>query len=371
MDKHFIRNVLLKALALFIIFNLVWMTVDLNFVGSLSAYGRLWRGRERLPYGENSSESYNLSLYNLTAMLESHAVDADKPKDEFRVFVIGDSSTWGTLLRPEDTLAGQLNALGLTTADGRKVRFYNLGYPTLSLTKDLMILHAAISEDYAPDLILWPVTLESFPRDRQLDSPITANNLPRIRELQKDYGLNLDVPADTRTTLQKAFDRTIIGERRELADLARLQMYGILWSATGIDQVYPSEYTPAARDLEPDITFNGWQGPALDESMLSMDVLAAGVKAAGKVPVVIINEPILVSSGKNSDVRYNFYYPRWAYDGYREIMSTEAARQGWTYIDLWNLVGEECFTNSAIHLDKAGVAIELQQVLGAVEGYLK
>ncbi len=370
MDKHFLRNVLLKGLGLFLLFNLLWTQADMSRLGTYSLYDHLFRGRERFPFGENPTEAYNFSLYNLNAMFESLAIDAQEiPVNEFRVIVVGDSSTWGTLLRPEETLAGQLDALGLVTPDGRKVRFYNMGYPTLSLTKDLMILHEAMS--YEPDLILWPLTLESFPRDRQLDSPIAANNIHRIQELQHEYGLNLDIPAKTRSPLEIAFSSTIMGQRRPLADLMRLQLYGVMWSATGIDQVYPADYTPAARDLEVESTFNGWQGPTLDAGLLSLDVLSAGVKAAGDVPLVFINEPILVSSGKNSDLRYNFYYPRWAYDAYRELLSEKSTSENWTYLDLWDLVPQERFTNSAIHLDPQGVKLEVQALLPKINGYWK
>jgi hypothetical protein len=47
-------------------------------------------------------------------------------------------------------------------------------------------------------------------------------------------------------------EQTIIGQRRVLADLIRLQLYGVLWAATGIDQYYPEDYRPAQRDLAPD-----------------------------------------------------------------------------------------------------------------------
>ncbi len=75
----------------------------------------------RLPFGENPTEAYNLSLYDLEAMFASHEINAgDKPSDEFRIILIGDSATWGTLLEPQDTLSGLINADGLTTSDGRQ-----------------------------------------------------------------------------------------------------------------------------------------------------------------------------------------------------------------------------------------------------------
>lgn len=346
MNGRFLRNVLIKGLCLFLVFNLVWALIPVS-LGKVSAYNSLWRGRERFPFGENPAESYNLSLYDLDAMFASLKLDANpKPADEFRVFVIGDSSAWGTLLKPGDTLAGQLDALGLELC-GRRVRVYNLGYPTLSLTKDVMILQQAMN--YKPDLIVWPVTLESFPRERQLDSPIVANNLNRVRTLVQTNHLNLDVPAESSTF----FSRTIIGQRRPLADWLRLQLYGAMWTATGIDQVYPTDYTPAARDLAANTDFLDWQGQ-MPTNGLALDVLQAGMQTAGQTPVLLVNEPILVSSGKNSDLRYNFYYPRWVYDQYRQILSSQAEIQHWNYLDLWNLVPEDQFTNSAIHLSPHG-----------------
>ncbi len=97
--------------------------------------------------------------------LRQHIIAAGpKPADEYRVLVIGDSSTWGILLRPEQTLAGQLEKAGLTLC-GKTVRVYNLGYPTISLTKDLMVLDYAMR--YQPDLIIWPMTLQLDLRARR------------------------------------------------------------------------------------------------------------------------------------------------------------------------------------------------------------
>jgi hypothetical protein len=66
--------------------------------------------------------------------------------------------------------------------------------------------------------------------------------------------------------------------------------------------------------------------------------------------MVIINQPIYISSGVNSDIRYNFEYPRWAYDRYRELMQS----QGWQYADYWDAMSPEIFTDSSFHLDAAG-----------------
>jgi lysophospholipase L1-like esterase len=65
---------------------------------------------------------------------------------------------------------------------------------------------------------------------------------------------------------------------------------------------------------------------------------------------------MFISEGQNSDIRYNLYYPRWAYDDYRRLLAQVAEDNGWNYLDLWNLVPGSEFTNSAIHLTPEGEA---------------
>jgi len=361
-DRGFVVRVLVKALLLFAAANLVFallVPAGANAaLGRVSLYNSVFPGRARFPFGENPEESYNLSLYNLDAMFASHQIERAKAADELRVAVIGDSSVWGTLLEPEQTLAGQINAQGLQCG-GRRVVAYNLGYPTISLVKDVMILRRVL--DYAPDLIVWPTTLEAFPRQRQLDSPLAANNAAEIADWYA-------VPAAGAGVL----DNSIAGQRRALADLVRLQAYGVMWAATGIDQAMPERYTPAAVDLEADEGYHGalpepveGSQPAFMEG-LAFDVLAQGIEMAGSagVPVLLVNEPMLISQGENSDVRYNFFYPRWAYDAWRAELAARSAREGWNLLDAWDLLPPAEFTNSAIHLTPAGESA-LAGVVGA------
>ena len=360
----FLGRVLLKAALLFAALNLIFAAIfPMRLLGQASLYNLLVPGRQRFPFGENPAQSYNLSLYNLDAMFASLALNAaPKPADEYRLLVVGDSSVWGTLLRPDDTLVGQLNALNLTCG-GKPVRAYNLGYPTISVTKDLMVLQEAAR--YQPDQVLWLTTLEGMLRKEQLRSPILANNPERARALIAEYGLGLD-PNDPAFVEPTFWDKTLVGARRPLADLLRLQLYGFLWGATGVDQVYAwnPQKDAAQRDFSTDVTFHELAGPALDANLLALDVLQAGVKAASPARLTVINEPILVSSGKNSDLRYNFFYPRWAYDSYRAALAGAIQASGAQYLDLWNIVPEAEFTNSAIHLTPAGEALLAQAVAG-------
>jgi hypothetical protein len=337
----------------------------LSTLGKISAYNRLFPGRLRLPYGEKPELAYNFSLYNLKAMFASHELSANKKTDdEYRVLLIGDSSVWGYLLNPENTLASYINSANIKTGDGRAVHAYNLGYPTMSLAKDLLILSEAMR--YQPDMIIWLVTLESFPVDKQLDSPIVQNNSNEVQDLIRSYSLNLSTN-DPRFVTPDFLESTLLGQRRALADIIRLQLYGILWAATGIDQYYPDSFEPPQEDFAKDESFHEMSPRKLNPDDLSMDILSAGNEIADGVPIIYVNEPIYLSDGENSDIRYNFFYPRWAYDQYRQLFAEYCQQNDWQCLDKWDLVSPDEFTNSAIHMTPLGT----QQLASHIENAIR
>jgi hypothetical protein len=64
-----ISAVLIKGLLLFIIFNILFTFIDSESIGKFSFYNHLFPGRLRLPFGENPTLAYNLSLNNVEAMI--------------------------------------------------------------------------------------------------------------------------------------------------------------------------------------------------------------------------------------------------------------------------------------------------------------
>ncbi len=364
-DWRFARNVLVKTLLLFVACNVLLVLVDpLPTLGKISAYNVLFKGRARLPYGENPEAAYNLSLFQLDAMFASHEIARQKPDDEFRVVLIGDSSLWGVLLRPEETLAGQLNAANLRTATGQRIRFYNLGYPTMSLTKDLVLLDYSLR--YDPDLVVWVFTLESFGQSYQLDSAILQHNPQAVRPLIERYALHQN-PDDPRFIELSTWDKTLFGRRRAFADLLRLQLYGVAWAVTGIDQEYREDYTPRAVDLPADERWRGLTEDIFTAKDLAFEVLWAGIERAGDTPVLLINEPMLISEGENSDLRYNFFYPRWVYDKFRVWMREVSEENSWSYLDLGNILPDAaCYTDSAVHMTPACSASFAERVVPAI-----
>ena len=70
--------------------------------------------------------------------------------------------------------------------------------------------------------------------------------------------------------------------------------------------------------------------------------------------MLIVNEPIHIASGQNSDIRYNAFYPRWAYDQYREIMTAESQKSQCNYLDLWDAAPAGCFSDTSLHVSAQG-----------------
>ena len=350
---------LLKTAVILILLAGIWqLTQPLNGLNRLSLYNHIFPGRERLPFGETPRTAYNFSIGSLDAAFSSHRISGAGAKDPqtLRVVTIGDSSSWGTLLRPEETLCGNLN--GKTLSDGRTMDCFNLAYPTLSLAKDTLILNRAMA--FGPDLILWPLTLESFPADKQSDNALVRANYDEYLRLYPDAD-----PGEA----QSPADRSLWAQRREAADWIRLQLYGFMWAGTGIDQTYPEDHQSPQIDLEADNTFHGYEG-ALPDAALAWNVLETGMKLAGNVPVLIINEPMLISSGNNSEIRYNYYYPREAYDSWLASLKIRADENGWDLLDLHDSLENSHFTNSAIHYDPDGAVILSELVLEKIETIL-
>ena len=257
--KISIFRVVIKAALMFLLLNFLFIFLRETPYGGISLYNFIFPGRDRLPFGETPGESFNLTITNLDAMLASHKISDDKKSiKDYRIIVLGDSSIWGFLQTPENTLAGLLEKNINFECAGKNVEVFNLGYPSLSVLKDLMILDKVKAFD--PDLIIWFVTLESFPKNDLLATPLVKNNPLELNKIIEKY--DLDFPLTSINFL----DYSLIGQRRNLADLVRLQFYGALWAGSGIDQVYPKDYTPAKRDFEEDDSFKNIKGQTILEA---------------------------------------------------------------------------------------------------------
>jgi hypothetical protein len=342
-------HLFVKAIILFAVANLLFALVNPP-VQKLSLYNSIFPGRLRFPFGGGIS-SYDLTIDELDAIFAAHIISAEpKPADEFRIIVLGDSSIWGELLSAQETLAEQLDSAGLTCG-GQKIRVYNLGYPHPFALKDLIILQRAMQ--YQPDAILWPITLNTL-RTKTPNPFLLTNGEQTIAIIEK-YNLDYDIALLQKpepTLLQK----TIVGQRNRLARLFLSQWFGFYWAAGVEPTSHHSKLPPIANDLDDSIAIGGLEPPIRIRTVMLPELLNAGHAIAGDMPILLVNEPIFVATGKNSDLRYNSFYPRWAYDEYMQIINQLAQDNHWHYLNLWNALPNELFLDTPLHLSAAGEA---------------
>lgn len=347
--------VLGKALLLFLVVNIVFAWINPS-LGAVSAYNVILPGRVRFPFG-GGEDPYFVMVDNLDVMTASHVISSPKAEDEYRVVIIGDSSVWGENSSARESISEQWNDLQLQ-CDGRQIKFYNLGYPHPSVIKDLIILDKAM--EYQPDMVVWFVTLNTL-IPRRL-SPFLAENSQRATKVLETYDIPFSHEEALALERPSFYGRTLMGRRSDLARFMKLQALGLLWAATGKDQMESVETPSLSPDVKEDPRYRGREPGSDLRGMMLFSALSAGHEMAKSVPIVIVNEPIYVASGKNSDIRYNDAYPRWAYDQYRQALAEEAQHAGWNYLDLWNAVPVHLFSDTVLHVSSEGERVLIQQI---------
>lgn len=348
-------RLLAKSLLLFLIGNLIFASTNPP-VGRFSIFNHLIPGRLRFPAQTSSVDRFNngdLTFEDLDAMFASHVVSTGKkPPNEYRVIFLGDSSIWGYTVQPSQILTEQINRLHLVTCDGRRIRAYDFAYPLPSYVRDLLILEKAVS--YQPDLIVWPITLLSF-QSRGADKSFLRYQADRTLDLVQNYGVKVEA---ARFLHRSTFwERTIVGQRSRLRVVLTEQLYGLLWAATGEDSEIHAGSGVSEDVQNPEPNYYSFQSVEdMNGFVASLDFspLTVGSRMAGNTPILVFNEPIFRARGANSSVRYNKYYPRWAYDEYRIRLNSWMAKRGWNYTDLWDSIGNSEFTESPLHLTPAG-----------------
>ncbi len=349
-------RILVKAILLFVIFNYAFVFVPDSALWQLSLYNTLLPGQTRFPLESD-----------LDLMFNTHEIaGALGRENEYKVVALGDSSTWGFYLDPTETFSSVINASNTVTCRQQTVHLYNLGYPSLSVLKDLIILQRAVT--YRPNLIIWNITLRSMLRKSEKDSKLNVivnNNNDIAQELINKYGLSTQLDASINSAKRPSLqNKSFLDRREEIARFINYQLNGIRWQAAGehVDKDYPA----LGMDVKADDTFDDILPPILDPNLLQFDVLNAGVLMAGTIPIVIINEPIQIVNGANSEIRYNKIYPRWAYDQYREMLKMQSEQHHWNYVDLWNVIPPTEFSNTPIHHTAKGDQIFSREIKNIV-----
>jgi hypothetical protein len=347
-------RLLIKALALFALANLAFAHFSPP-IGYFSIHNRLIPGRLRFDAQMGAQTEFNkyvLVLEDLDAMFSSHILSAGpKPEDEYRVFFLGDSSTWGYNIPPADIISEKINASDLLTCDGRRVRAYDIAYPRPSFARDLIILEKAVK--YQPDLVIWPITLMTF-LSRRADVSFLQDQADGVLELAGRFDLRIE--AVSRLRPSGFWDYTLIGQRLRLKKVFVEQLYGLRWAGTLLNGG-PLTAEPISSDVEDSLAYYDMASPAALPALaasLQFHVLEASDHIAGSIPMLFVNEPIYIATGTNSSIRYNKYYPRWAYDDYRRRMADWMFATGQDYLDLWDAIPPEYFIGSPLHLNPGG-----------------
>jgi len=338
-------RVLVKGILLFLVFEYALFSLAPN-PGIINVYAPMGLERQRFPLSTTLGPLDEvLMVGNLDEMVASHIVSRPKVPDEFRVLVFGDSAVWGLNLDLNQTLPSQLNALSLTCGN-KKVITYNVSFPRPSVTKDLMILDKVTQ--YQPDMIIWLITLYTLIPTTRVDHWLVTQNPGEFYKLGKQFDF-LPKGYQPPTILDEFYD-----QQRAIFRVTQYQFYSLIQLATDMDQIPgPPEVMPAG--LTNDTIFEMVKPPTYPKSQLSLDQIQDFYQLAGKTPVLLINQPMLILNGiRNSDIRYNSYYPRWAYDQYRQYVGEAATANGWGYLDLWNMIPPNYFTDSPLHLNPDG-----------------
>lgn len=354
-------RLLAKALILFLLLNILYGLIDPS-PGGISAYNRVLPGRVRFSFG-STKDPYVMTVDDLDVMAASHIISAPRKPGEYRVVLIGDSSVWGEKVSAQDSISEQWNSLNLQ-CNGKSLRFYNLGYPHPSIIKDLIVLDKAM--EYDPDMIVWFVTLNTL-MPRRL-SPFIAANSEEAAKVLDTYNISYSREDELAMKKPSFLEKTLVGRRSELAKSIKLQVLGLLWMATGQDKRKSVANPELSPDVDDDPKFRGLVPGAKLGNKMVFNALDAGHKIAGSIPILIVNEPIYIASGQNSDIRYNDVYPRWAYDQYREIMAAEAQKSKWNYLDLWDAVPAGYFADTSLHVLAPGEQVLIQQINPTLKG---
>jgi lysophospholipase L1-like esterase len=356
-----------KSIVAFVVTNLIFAALN-PAIGRLSIYNHLVPGRWRFPIQQGNPLSSSGAPQDLDALFGSHEISGTfKTRTEYRVLLLGDSQTWGATLPFHQTLGARLNAARLS-ACGMDLRFYNLAYPYGSVLKDFFTLDKSLP--YRPDLVVWMLTPKSFrPTAETLvfvkDDPGSALDLLGAYNLDR-----YDTLVGPRVRFLK---RTFISQAARLHRWALLQVYGLIWAATGFDHQWTFEdfrrileaASPPALHLSTKLDWDGMQPPRLRERALALDVLPATRKLIGDLPLLAVVEPMFIPPGNGVSPRYNRIYPRWAFDAFVQLLQSALARQGWGYLDLHALVAYTDFVDDNFHLTADGEA-QLAQALEPV-----
>lgn len=362
-------RVLIKGIALAILFNIAFLAAGVDPVRQLVQVN-LWGlqgGRARLVY---PSDLANGQLHT-EAQLATHQIRyQQKADDEFRVAILGESGIAGWGLNDDGTVSAQLTARQIEV-DGKQVAAYNLAYPQPGVARDVVLLDAVLDLPQPPDLVIWFVTAAAFDNS---DDILGANrvffniNEARLRALVADNpeldpwfeeksGALLDEPE----ALEGVFAVTH-------QDLLPVWLNSLLYPFL-TPELAQTDARVGLRDVPENARYGSDHpgfGTVPNETWAFLGVGCRITLEAGR-DLLVVNRPILVGEeGEFSNENYNSLYSRTLYDDYRDAIETYTVNRNIAYVDTWDLIPPENYTDTPLHADAEGygiLAAELETIL--------
>ncbi len=361
-------RVLIKALVLLIVFDAAQIAFDL--AGALDRallYRSFTPPTERLGLANQIGDPI---WWTLDPLLDAHQIAQPKAPDEFRVVFLGDSATFCLYCRSNEAIPALFTQSG-ATIDRNRVVGYNLAYPGSDWLKDILILKHALK--YQPDAIVWLVTAKGAGDQPLPQEPeahlITRLNAVELPSLARQY--NLDTWETQRYADADAwYQRSIFSHGGRYRDwlilMARSWRNAALDPKRDLSQEYLLPGEPVTtKPIQPVAEINSTLPGYGTFPNRQWEFLRAGQHMADEagVQLLIVNEPTYIAGGPNTDVNYNSFYERNLYDRFRAALTDFTHQHTMTYLDLWNILPAEDFSNTSLHYTLNGNRLIAQQLL--------
>ncbi len=368
-------RVLIKAITLLLIFDVVQMALNLpHAIDRWPIYRSFTPPTSRLGLSDQIGDPI---WWRLDPLLDAHEIAQPKAPDEFRVIFLGDSATFCLYCRSTEAIPFLFTQLDAIIA-GKHVRGYNLAYPGSDWLKDILILKHAMR--YQPDAIVWLVTAKGAgdqPLPQEPDAHlITRLNADELPALARDF--NLDTWETRRYADADAWYQASIwahgGRYRDwLILIARTIRNAMIFPNQDLTQQYllpgqPVMSLPIREVAEINSTLPGYDRFPNRQ----WDLLLAGQRIAREagVPLLIVNEPIYIGGGPNSNVNYNSFYERDLYDRFRAAMMNFTQQHSMAYLDRWDFLPPDEFSNTSLHYNLEGNRKVAEEVMRNLQGVL-
>ncbi len=349
-------RVFIKALFIFIVGNGLLLVVQFDPVAAITQINT-WglsghTGTKRLMV----PDAYLHGQLPLEGLIAAHEI-AYKPKvaDEFRVIVLGDSAQWGALLNDSETFTAQLTDRHLLI-NGKRLVAYNLAYPGPSAVRDVFILDAVL--DYKPDLIIWFQTATS------LTAPQNGFNGDHLTFYQLN-GMRVDRIVqryDQRWLYKMLVPRSVWSST--LAVPVWIDSLTYPFMPAIVQPPYPSEQRILHRSIpEKAEVYDDFPGmkPLPNDTWQFLLIGKAMAERVG-AHLLLVNEPMFIGTGANSDTNYNELIARGMYDHYRAALTDFVRVNSIPFADLWDAIPPEHFTNTPLHADAEGWTLVVNRI---------